>query len=224
MYLGPSFDKTYYAAMINDSRLEKIEPVDFAANVACLLYKGAVVGFFCGAMEYGPRALGGHSILVRATDPGINVKLNQRLNRTEFMPFAPVTLEEEAEASYPGWSRQDVSSYYMASCYRCSDLMKKQSPAAVHIDGTARPQIINRDINKEYYDVLKAYRDLSGIPSLINTSFNYHEEPIVCHPQQAIALLEEDDMDALALMPFILFKHSKWLEILNREKIAGLAF
>lgn len=209
VYLGPSFDGEYCYNAVNNCGFETIRPEDFSNSVASLLYDGVVVGFFSGRMEYGPRALGGRSILVRATEPAINEKLNRYLNRTEFMPFAPVTLEEEAGSCYRGWSKKDSTSYYMTSCYKCTDLMKKQSPAAVHIDGTARPQIINEHINKDYYAVLRAYSSLSGIPSLINTSFNYHEDPIICNPEQAINMLKTDGINVLAMPPFILFKNGK---------------
>lgn len=217
MYLGPCIDKKYSRKVADSADVGIAEPADFSKAVASLLYNGAVVGFFSGCMEYGPRALGARSILVQATDPGITAKLNRRLNRTEFMPFAPVTLEEEASSCYMGWAREDVASYYMTTCYRCTDLMKRQSPGVIHIDGTARPQIINRGINKEYYDVLKAYQALSGIPSIINTSFNYHEEPIICYPEQAVNLLKQDSIDILAISPLVIYKDTKWQDAINGD-------
>ena len=205
-YLGPSNDINTYIDFIINSGFKITEPSDFPSKVALLIHKGYVVGFYCGRMEYGPRALGARSILARATDPTINSELNRRLNRTEFMPFSPVTLEEAAEKCYQGWKKEDVSSYYMTSCYNATELMKKQSPAAIHIDGTARPQIINSFIHKEYYAVLKAYNSMSNIPSIINTSFNLHEEPIACDIEQALDVLKYSGVDALAIPPLIIYK------------------
>ena len=221
VYLGPCFNDVNYKNIVNNTAdLEVVESGNFSEQIALLLHRGAVVGFFCGRMEYGPRALGGRSILTRTTDSNINSQLNSRLNRTEFMPFAPVTLEEEAGKCYVGWSKKDIASYYMTSCYRCTDLMKKLSPGVVHVDGTARPQIINREIHLIYHDILKAYYDLTGIPSLINTSFNYHEEPIICIPDQAVESLKNNIIDVLVMPPFILFKDRKWRNVLeSREEV-----
>lgn len=217
VYLGPAYINNNRTDIDNNDDLEIIKTKKFAKSAAYLLDRGAVIGFFNGPMEYGPRALGGRSILVRATDPDINRKLNARLNRTEFMPFAPVTLEEEAGLCYEGWSKQDITSYFMTSCFKCTSVMKKQSPAAVHIDETARPQIINKHINNAYYEVLKEYYALSGIPSLINTSFNSHEEPIICKPAQAISALVNNIIDVLVMPPYILIKGKKWRDILDEE-------
>jgi carbamoyltransferase len=154
-------------------------------------------------MEYGPRALGNRSILARATDASINYSLNKRLNRSEFMPFAPVTLREHASRCYSDWRRDDLPAIYMTSCYACAPWMREVSPAVVHVDGSARPQVISREDNPFYYDVLTAYERLSGIPSIVNTSFNEHEAPIVCTPAQAVEALRRDAIDLLAMPPYL---------------------
>ena len=202
-YLGPDFGESACRNALAAAGLAAEAPADLAGAVAALIHDGAVVGLFQGRMEYGPRALGNRSILARATDARINDDLNRRLNRSEFMPFAPVTLEEHAAGCYVGWRPGDPASYYMTSCYPCTDAMRCASPAVVHVDGTARPQIVRHDINAIYYDILSAYRRLSGIPTIINTSFNEHEAPIVCTPEQAVAVLVADGVDALAMPPFL---------------------
>ena len=131
-------------------------------------------------MEYGPRALGNRSILVNAQDLKINSIVNKRLNRTEFMPFAPVTPIEHASKCYIGWKKNHVASKFMTRTYKCSKNFIKDHPAVVHIDGTARPQVISNKDNPSYYKIVKKYCEISGYKSLINTSFNLHEEPIVC--------------------------------------------
>jgi carbamoyltransferase len=91
----------------------------------------------------------------------------------------------------------------MTITFDCTERMKRESPAAVHVDGTARPQLIKREVNPGYYDILKEYEKLSNIPSLINTSFNMHEEPIVCNPSDAIRAFMEGKLDYLAIGPFL---------------------
>ena len=206
MYIGPSFSQREYLIEIKNQKVKAKKPSRFSRKVAELLNERKVVGFYCGAMEFGPRALGRRSILAVATDSTINISLNKRLFRTEFMPFAPITLEQYAKKSYKGWGKNDHTSYYMTSCYKSSNELRKLSPAVVHIDGTARPQIITKSLNPELYQVLNEYHKLTGIPSLINTSFNLHEEPIVRTPKEAISLLIKDGIDVLAMPPFIIYR------------------
>merc|ERR1712216_301049 len=105
--------------------------------------------------------------------------------RSEFMPFAPVTLQEFAAGAYCGWKDGDEASRFMTVCYTVNASLKQQCPAVVHVDGTARPQIVD-ERDGIYYQVLWEYYKLSGIPTLINTSFNIHEEPIVCTFEDAL--------------------------------------
>ena len=174
--------------------------------VVDLIIAGKIVGLFCDRMEFGPRALGSRSILLSATDPSVNDSVNRRLNRTEFMPFAPVTLEREAEKMFMGLSAGgDTNTRFMTTCYPCTQLMKDLSPAAVHIDGTARPQIINENNSPRlYYKILQAYWKKTGIPSLLNTSFNNHEEPIVCSPTDAVDSLRRDNIDLIATEKYLI--------------------
>ena len=203
LYLGPEFDRGSCRSAIADARLVVDEPVDLAAEVATAIDHGAVVGLFQGRMEYGPRALGNRSILARATDVGITDELNRRLSRSEFMPFAPVTLVEHAPDCYLDWTPREVMSRHMTSCYVCTPRMRRETPAVVHVDGTARPQIISRDDNPFYYDILDAYTRRTGIATLINTSFNEHEAPIVCTPEQAVEVLTRSAIDLLVMPPFM---------------------
>ena len=122
------------------------------------------------------------------------------------MPFAPVTMLEHAEKCYVGWSDKgkDVSSRYMTSCYSCTEFMRVKSPAVVHLDGTARPQVISREDNPIYWGILAAYYKMTGIPTLINTSFNEHEAPIVCRPEDAVDVLVKHGIDVLVMPPFLI--------------------
>jgi len=208
LYLGPEFSIKEIKNEILQSKIPYIKPKDFSKEVAKLIDKGNVVGLFQGRMEYGPRALGNRSIIVKTTDKEINSVLNNRLSRTEFMPFAPITLEKYASKCYKNWSRDSISSYYMTSCFHCTEEMKKKSPAVVHIDNTARPQIVSKKSNLILSNILEEYYKISKIPSLINTSFNLHEEPIVIKPKDALTLLIKNGIDVLAMYPFIIFKRS----------------
>lgn len=150
-------------------------------------------------MEYGPRALGNRSILYQTTDAKVNDWLNKKLKRAEFMPFAPVTLQEYASRCYLNIDRVKYNAKFMTISVDCTDWMKNISPAVVHIDGTARPQLIEENDNPSYYKILKEYHRITGIPSLINTSFNMHEEPIVASPEDAIKAFKAAKLDYLAI-------------------------
>jgi carbamoyltransferase len=175
-------------------------------RVAELLTQKKVVGICRGRMEYGPRALGNRSILYSATDRSVNDWLNRQLRRTEFMPFAPVTLIEQVDKCYVNGSKSAYTAGFMTICYDCTDFMKRTQPAVVHVDGTARPQYISRHQNPFYYDLLARYYERTGLPSIVNTSFNMHEEPIVCTAGDAIRSFVASNLDALVLEDRLLLR------------------
>jgi carbamoyltransferase len=202
-YLGPEYTPAQCRGALDEAKLQYTEPANLAAEVAARVHEGQVVARFDGRMEYGPRALGNRSILYHAREAAVNQWLNRRLGRTEFMPFAPVTLWEHREKCYLGLEGAEHAAEFMTVTFDCTDWMKQNCPAAVHIDGTARPQLVKREKNPGYYDILTEYEKLSGNPCLINTSFNMHEEPIVCSPQDAIRAFLLGRVDALVLGPFL---------------------
>lgn len=206
VYFGPDYPDN---VMENELRAEElafkhIHPIE--PTIARLIHEGKVVARFNGRMEYGPRALGNRSILYRATEPEVNQWLNQRLGRTEFMPFAPATLFEERHRCYSNITGAELAAQFMTLTFNCTDFMKRTCPAAVHVDGTARPQLIHQDANPSFYSIVREYYQLSGIPSVINTSFNMHEEPIVNSPQDAIRAFLQGNLDYLAIGNFLV-KH-----------------
>src|SRR5262249_36183309 len=158
---------------------------------------GRIVGYFDGRMEYGPRAVGARSILARACDRSMAERLNRRLQRTDLMPFAPVSPAEYAAESYRGWRPADVAARFLTRTYDCTAAFQRSHPAVVHVDRTARPQIVDAASNGTYYSVIKRYCDETGQHALVNTSFNRHEEPIVCSPRDAIESLLQDAVDVL---------------------------
>ncbi|WP_097461223.1 carbamoyltransferase family protein [Mangrovitalea sediminis] len=202
-YLGPEYSEGEIEKALAAENLTYTRPNNLAAEVAALIHSGQVVARFDGRMEYGPRALGNRSIMYHAREPEVNQWLNKRLGRTEFMPFAPVTLYEARERCYHNIKGAEHAAEFMTITFDCTDFMRQNCPAAVHVDGTARPQLIRREVNPGYYDILVEYEKLSGIPSLINTSFNMHEEPIVNSPEDAIRAFLQGSLDYLAIGPFL---------------------
>ena len=162
-----------------------------------LINNGKIIGWFDGRMEFGPRALGSRSILADPRNKNINDILNKRLKRSEFMPFAPSALYEKAEEVFehvePAWHPAE----FMTITFQVRQKWQDKIGAVVHIDGTARPQLVRKEVNAPYYEIINEYYKLTGIPLLVNTSFNIHEEPIVCTPQDAIRSFEAGAVDYL---------------------------
>jgi carbamoyltransferase len=181
---------------------ERLEEPALVERAAAAIHAGRVVGWFQGRMEFGPRALGNRSMLARPTDAEINKTLNARLARTEFMPFAPSVLEEHAAAIFDNVARSADCLPFMTITCNVRPGWRARIPAVVHVDGTARPQTVSREANPLYWKLLEAYRARSGIPLVLNTSFNVHEEPIVCFPENAVQALADDRIDCLALGPY----------------------
>ncbi len=170
-------------------------PVDTAAQ---LIAEGGIVAIYTKGMEYGPRALGARSILATPADASINATLNRRLERSEFMPFAPVVAEEDADAVFKLGRAKAYAARFMTITSHVQPGWKERIPAVVHVDGTARPQTIRRAWNPLYYDILKAFERRTGLPILINTSFNVHEEPIINRPEECLRALAEGRIDYVA--------------------------
>jgi carbamoyltransferase len=211
VYLGSDFSAKEALAAAREAELA---PAPLSAplevEVARLLADGKVVARCAGRMEYGPRALGNRSILYRTTDPDVNRWLNDRLSRTEFMPFAPVTLFEHRDACYRAVDGAEDAARFMTVTFDCLPEMRKRSPAVCHVDGTARPQLLREENNPAYYRILAEYHRLTQIPSLVNTSFNIHEEPIVNTPAEAIRAFAQSRLDALILGDLLLLAPPSW--------------
>ena len=210
-YLGPDYSEEEIEKHLKEKGLLYTREAT-PEHLAALLEEGRVVAVSEGRMEYGPRALGNRTIMYAASDPKVNDWLNKRLKRSEFMPFAPVTLVEHLVENYEGIAQEPIAAKYMTITYQCTEKMRREAPACVHVDGTARPQAIGRGDNPFYYDIVAAYYKRTGIPTLINTSFNMHEEPIVCSPEDSTRAFLASGIDYLALGPFLLsFEDNKHL-------------
>ena len=197
MYLGHSPERVNTKTLLDKYKIHFSQIQNPPSKIAKLLSEGKVVGLFQGAMEFGPRALGNRSILSAATDININTTLNKKLSRTEFMPFAPVTRFEDVEGNYKNTSGILDTLKFMTITVNCTENMRKACPAVVHVDGTARPQLVTKDENQLLHNILTEYQKLTKINSLINTSFNSHEEPIVRSVEDAIRALFVSGIDYL---------------------------
>jgi carbamoyltransferase len=222
VYQGPEYTDEQLKEAIESEGLEYTHCDDVEAEIAALIADNHVVARFNGRMEYGPRALGNRSILYPAQDPDVNQWLNHRLGRTEFMPFAPATLFEDRSECYLNTEGAEFTAHFMTITFDCTPRMKQQCPAAVHVDGTARPQFVSSESNPSFYRILKEYKKLTGISSVINTSFNMHEEPIVCTPADAIRAFTLGNLDYLAMGDFLVRSPSLESESQRRRKSEDL--
>ena len=209
VYYGPEYSNDEILKELKEtSGIEWTRSENIEIDVAELINNNKIVGRFSGKMEYGPRSLGNRSILAKTTDKTINDWLNERLNRTEFMPFAPAIYDKYADDIFHNYniSSTKYASEFMTVTYNVKEKWVEQLQAAVHIDGTARPQVVTKNNNKKFHDILEHYYKMSGIPGVINTSFNTHEEPIVMTPNHAIKSLLQGTVDVLAIEDFLVKK------------------
>ena len=195
--LGPAFSQDEVARQLTEAGLSFRKVDDIAETLIRLFGEKKPVGFFRGRMEYGPRALCQRTILYDTKDATVNDWMNHKLNRNEFMPFAPVTTAELAPRCFVGWRPQDYSADFMTMVYDCTEEFRTKSPAVVHVDGTARPQIVREEVDPELHAIITRYHAMTGELALVNTSFNNHEEPIVCSVDDAIRSFKLGNVDAL---------------------------
>jgi carbamoyltransferase len=203
VYLGPGPTDAAVRDAVAGSGLPATRPADLEAEVARMLADGRIVARFDGRMEFGPRALGNRSILVQATDPTTIDWLNERLKRSRFMPFAPSMLDAEFDACIVGGGKARHTAQFMNISFDVTRRMRTLCPGAVHVDGTARPQRVTDEAAPAFARILREYRRLTGLPAVVNTSFNMHEEPIVCSPGDAISAFTRARLDALAIGPYL---------------------
>jgi carbamoyltransferase len=203
-YLGPEFSESRIETELRRSRLDyrKLERDPLLAEVAKQIAAGCVVGWFQGRMEWGPRALGNRSILAHPGLPSMKDVLNARIKQREwFRPFAPSILTEYQQEYF----EQNHPSPFMLHVYKIRSEKREQLCAVNHVDNTGRLQTVDREENPVYYDLIRAFHRRTGIPVILNTSFN-ENEPIVCTPAEAIDCFQRTRMDVLAIGPFLVVK------------------
>ena len=202
-YLGPAYTNAEIHAFLEQEGVAYRVLGDdvIAPTVARLLADNEVIGWFQGRMEFGPRALGARSILANPTDPTTKDTLNAKIKHREaFRPFAPSTLVEAAPTYFDfGSPIGDVDSPFMLLTARVRPDKQHLLPAITHLDGTARVQTVSRSQNPLYYALIEEFGKLTGVPVLVNTSFNVNGEPIVCTPQEAFNSFAHTDMDYLVM-------------------------
>jgi carbamoyltransferase len=203
--LGPAYDDAEIGAVIEDRRGEieaagaaivlETDDAALCKRAAQAIADGAVVGWFQGRMEWGPRALGNRSIVCDARRADMKDILNRKIKRREsFRPFAPSILREAVAE----WFEVDDDVPFMTQVYPIRADKRGLVPAVTHVDGTGRLQTVTREANPLYYQLISAFRALTGIPLVLNTSFN-ENEPIVCAPQEALDCFLRTEMDLLAM-------------------------
>jgi carbamoyltransferase len=207
LYLGPEFSEDEIEQVARTYKLHGVRVQDVAAVTAGLLAEGKIVGWFQGRMEFGPRALGNRSILA---DPR-RVEMRDRVNecvkfREGWRPFAPSCLEEAAGEYFEGCQQAP----FMIVTYDVRPEKRAVIPAVTHADNTARVQTVSRASNPLYHDLLREFGRLTGVPVLMNTSFNLKGEPIVCAPKDAIRTFYSSGLDFLVLGHYVIAKDPRW--------------
>jgi len=203
LFLGPEDTTERMRAALDEFRLTYTQPADMAAEAAALLHDGKILARFDGPLEYGLRALGNRSVLYRPQDPQLQSMLNAKLRRAAYMPFAPVVLEPYASLCFDRVCPSLEAARFMTISLNATAWMKQHCPGVVHLDGTVRPQILRAADNPPLYCLLERYHRLSGLPCLVNTSFNLHEEPIVATARDACRAFVVAELDYLILGPFL---------------------
>jgi carbamoyltransferase len=206
-YWGPGYSRDETCHAIEASglrqkgwRVEELAEDNLMQRTAAIVADGKILGWFQGRAEWGPRALGNRSIVADPRRPEMKEILNQRIKHREiFRPFAPSILAE----STGEWFEKSYPSPFMTLAYSVRPEKRERIPAPTHVDGTGRLQTVTRDANPRYWSLIKAFEQLTGVPVVLNTSFN-DNEPIVCRPEEALDCFQRTQMDALVLGDFLI--------------------
>lgn len=201
-YWGPEYSDNEIEHFLKLAKIPYRKMKDVAEETASLLADHKIIGWFQGRMEYGPRALGGRSILASPIAPELQARLNGVKDSEDFRPVAPVVLEEDAAE----WFNNASSSPFMLFVDDVRKDKVSQIPAVKHIDGTARIQTVNEAQHQAFYNLLKAFKRNTGLPVLIITSFNAPGKPIVCSIQDAISSFWISSFDAMVIGSFLIEK------------------
>ncbi len=206
-YLGPRYSSRQIRRVLSshDIAFREMEKTTREEYVARLLVKNKIVGWFQGRMEFGPRALGNRSILANPCHPHMKRLLNEKVKKREpFRPYAPAVLEEKATDYF---AIQQNSPFMLLTASVLSE-KRPVIPAVTHVDGTARVQTVSRGTSPRFWGLIDAFFRLSGVPLVLNTSFNLRDEPIVCTPDDAVRCFQESGMDCMVLEDYIIEKTS----------------
>jgi carbamoyltransferase len=195
-YLGPEFSNEEVVEFLNKSGVPFVQLEDPAKGAAEMISDGKIIGWFQGRLEYGDRALGGRSILADPRDPDMKRKVNATIKyREDFRPFAPSIHIESIEEYF----ENAVLTPFMEKASRIRPEKHKIIPAVTHVDGTGRLQTVSKDQNSLYWNLINEFKKITGVPIVLNTSFNLKGEPIVCSPKDAIRTFFTSGLDGLFL-------------------------
>jgi carbamoyltransferase len=204
-YWGPEYSNDEIEAVLRQAKVPYRKVDDVGAETAKLVAEDQIVGWFQGALEIGPRALGARSIVANPTNAAMKDAVNNNVKfREPWRPFAPSILADYME-EYFG---TEHPSPFMILAFEAQDSVKEAIPATLHVDGTGRPQTVDPRTNPRYWQMIDEFRKLTGVPVVLNTSFNVDSEPIVCTPKNALATLYMSGMDALAIGDFVVEKRT----------------
>jgi carbamoyltransferase len=216
-YLGPDYSRDQISAFLAEENIPHVElkEDELVARAADLLAQGKVLGWFQGRMEFGPRALGGRSIIADPRGRDVQKTVNLKIKfRESFRPFAPTVLRERMSEYFD----LDYDSPYMllVAPVRNAEIegegldrrhhIESSVPAVTHVDGSARVQTVDEATNPVYYRLIRAFEARTACPVVVNTSFNVRGEPIVCTPADAYRCFRRTHIDALVLGPFLITK------------------
>ncbi len=204
-YYGPKFsnEECQKALDAADLKYETLPDEELLPRLAKMISEGAIIGWFQGRMEWGPRALGARSFLADPRRADMREALNHKVKLREwFRPLAPSMLEEYGSEVF-GKEHHDP---FMITVIEVAEEWKTKIPAVVHVDGTTRPQMVRRSVNALYYDMIKRFGEKTGVPIVMNTSFNLKGEPVVNSPRDAVRTFYSSGLDALAIGNFIIEK------------------
>jgi carbamoyltransferase len=203
-FLGPSFSSDEIESFLNEQsvRYKKFDNRnELHKIVAREIYNNKIIGYFQGGMEFGPRSLGARSILANPINPGMKDVLNKRVKHREwFRPFAPAVLSEYQKDYF----ELLCDSPFMLLAAKVKDEKRQLIPSVTHVDGRARIQTVKKVYMPDFYDLIEEFRKISGVPMILNTSFNDKAEPIVCSPFDAYLCFMSTDMDYLVLENFLI--------------------
>jgi carbamoyltransferase len=204
VYYGPEYSESEILRELESSGCDyhRLAEEDMIGRTVAAIAEGKIVGWFQGRMEFGPRALGNRSILADPRRKDMKEILNSRIKyREPFRPFCPSILAERASEYF----ETDYPSPFMVMAYKIKPKQRERIPAVTHGDGTGRLQTVEREVNPRYWNLIHKFEEVTGVPVLLNTSFN-ENEPIVQTPAQAIDCFLRTQMDVLSIGDFILYK------------------
>jgi len=223
-YLGPKFSTEEVKEFLDSNKIKYTSfnsDEELIKTATKLIYQNNVIGWFHGGMEWGPRALGNRSILANPCNPKAQDLLNEKVkHREKFRPFAPVVCEDDALTYFDCDEPIPEPTDYMLMVYPVRKEWHNKIPSVTHVDGSGRLQTIRRSQNKLYYDTIKEFGKLSGIPILINTSFNIRGEPIVCTPYDAYKCMMGTGIDYLIIDKFLIKRDDNPQHMWDSEKYA----